>query len=96
MYALCFKQLKQEEFSAVPSKYLARICAENVKLWNTFLMNVSSKTSIQQHLSKRNHALRIKRFSELFFLIPNSRSSALDCGNNSQNYLAVTELARRY
>lgn len=89
------KQIKREDFSSFPSKCLAKICAENMKLWSTFLTNMTSKTIIQQHLSKKHHTLRVKRFSELFFCVQNPRNSALLCGGNYQNYIDIADLARR-
>lgn len=94
-YVFIKKQIKREDFSSLPSKCLAKVCAENMKLWSTFLTSMTSKTIIQQHLSKKHHNLRVKRFSELFFLVRNPRNSALECGGNYQNYLFVAELARR-
>uniref|UniRef100_A0A6P7G7V1 Protein FAM135A-like isoform X1 n=3 Tax=Diabrotica virgifera virgifera TaxID=50390 RepID=A0A6P7G7V1_DIAVI len=75
---------------------LAEVCAENIKLWNYFLLTFSCKIAIQQYLSKKHHNLRVRRFAELFFLIYNPRSSAFGChDNNYQNYLVIAEIARR-
>ncbi|CAG9855868.1 unnamed protein product [Phyllotreta striolata] len=75
---------------------LAEVCAENIKLWNYFLLTFSCKLAIQQYLSKKHHHLRVRRFAELFFLIYNPRSSAFGCHDtNYQNYLVIAEVARR-
>jgi hypothetical protein len=51
---------------------------------------------VQQHLSKKHHNLRVKRFAELFFLVYNPRRSAIGCfDTNYQNYLLVAEIAKR-
>lgn len=75
---------------------LAELCAENIKLWNYFLLTFSCKIAIQQHLSKKHHSLRVRRFAELFFLIYNPRKTAFGCyDSNYQNYLVIAEVARR-
>ncbi|CAH1098997.1 unnamed protein product [Psylliodes chrysocephalus] len=75
---------------------LAEVCAENIKLWNYFLLTFSCKIAIQQYLSKKHHNLRVRRFAELFFLMYNPRSSAFGCHDtNYQNYLVIAEVARR-
>lgn len=79
------------------SSGLAELCADNIKLWNYFLLTFSCKIAIQQYLSKKHHSLRVRRFAELFFLAYNPRKSAF--GNyetNYQNYLVIAEIARRY
>ncbi|XP_044271156.1 protein FAM135A isoform X2 [Tribolium madens] len=78
------------------SSCLAELCADNIRLWNYFLLNFSCKTTIQQHLSKKHHQFRVRRFSELFFLVYNPRRSAIGCfDTNYQNYLLVAEIAKR-
>ncbi|KAJ8919771.1 hypothetical protein NQ315_006300 [Exocentrus adspersus] len=75
---------------------LAELCAENIKLWNYFLLTFSCKMAIQQQLSKKHHSLRVRRFAELFFLVYNPRKTAFGCyETNYQNYLVVAEIARR-
>ncbi|KAG5900639.1 hypothetical protein JTB14_005915 [Gonioctena quinquepunctata] len=75
---------------------LAEVCANNIKLWNYFLLTFSCKIAIQQHLSKKHHNLRVRRFAELFFLIYNPRRTAFGCyDTNYQNYLVIAEVARR-
>ncbi|CAH1179056.1 unnamed protein product [Phaedon cochleariae] len=75
---------------------LADVCAENIKLWNYFLLTFSCKIAIQQHLSRKHHDLRVRRFAELFFLIYNPRKMAYGCSDtNYQNYLVIAEVARR-
>ncbi|KAJ8966761.1 hypothetical protein NQ317_016972 [Molorchus minor] len=67
---------------------LAEFCKKNIKLWNYFLLTFSCKINIQQHLSRKHHRLRVKRFAELFFLIYNPRKSAFGCyETNYHNYL---------
>lgn len=75
---------------------LAELCADNIKLWNYFLLTFSCKIAIQQHLSKKHHNLRVRRFAELFFLVYNPRCSAFGCcESNYQRYLVIAEIARR-
>lgn len=75
---------------------LAELCAENIKLWNYFLLTFSCKLAIQQYLSKKHHSLRVRRFSELFYYIHNPRESAYGSyETNYQNYLVFAEIARR-
>ncbi|XP_074025600.1 protein FAM135A isoform X3 [Leptinotarsa decemlineata] len=75
---------------------LAEVCANNIKLWNYFLLTFSCKIAIQQHLSKKHHNLRVRRFAELFFSIYNPRHLAFGCNDATyQNYLVIAEVARR-
>ncbi|XP_049819128.1 protein FAM135A isoform X3 [Aethina tumida] len=75
---------------------LAELCAENIRLWNYFLLTFSGKIAIQQYLSKRHHLLRVRRFAELFFLIYNPRRSAFGCyETNYQNYFVIADILRR-
>ncbi|KAJ8977876.1 hypothetical protein NQ317_016146 [Molorchus minor] len=88
------KFMKKRPF--VQNSGLAELCAENIKLWNYFLLTFSCKIAIQQHLSRKHHRLRVKRFAELFFLIYNPRKSAFGCyETNYHNYLVIAEIARR-
>ncbi|XP_015840096.1 protein FAM135A isoform X2 [Tribolium castaneum] len=88
------KELHQT--SGINNSCLAELCADNIRLWNYFLLNFSCKTTIQQHLSKKHHNLRVRRFAELFFLVYNPRRSAIGCfDTNYQNYLLVAEIAKR-
>lgn len=78
------------------SSPLTELCAENIKLWNYFLLHYSCKTAIQQKLSKKHHSMRIRRFSEFFFLIYNPRKSAIGSfDTNYQKYLLIAEISRR-
>ncbi|XP_018577875.1 protein FAM135A isoform X2 [Anoplophora glabripennis] len=88
------KLMKKRPF--LQNSGLAELCAENIKLWNYFLLTFSCKIAIQQHLSKKHHSLRVRRFAELFFLVYNPRSSAFGCyETNYQKYLVIAEIARR-
>lgn len=47
-------------------------------------------------LAKKHHILRVRRFSEGFFIIENPRQSAGGCyDTNYQSYVAISEMARR-
>nr|CAH7732551.1 unnamed protein product [Callosobruchus chinensis] len=81
---------------ATQNSGLAELCADNIKLWNYFLLTFSCKIAIQQYLSRKHHSLRVKRFAELFFLICNPRRSAFGSyETNYNNYLLIAEVARR-
>ncbi|XP_044749624.1 protein FAM135A [Coccinella septempunctata] len=78
------------------SSPLTELCAENIKLWNYFLLHYSCKTAIQQKLSKKHHSMRVRRFSEFFFLVYNPRGSAIGSfDTNYQKYLVIAEIGRR-
>ncbi|KAK3912948.1 Protein FAM135B [Frankliniella fusca] len=86
----------EEEFAALANKDIAQLCAENIMLWQKFLDAFTLKEPIHQHLSKVHHQLRVRRFAEAFFVLDNPRHSAAGCYDaNYQNYLAVSEMARR-
>lgn len=91
-----FQSVKKQIPHAQNPSCLAELCADNIRLWNYFLLNFSCKSTIQQHLSKKHHNLRVRRFAELFFLVYNPRRSAIGCfDTNYQNYLLVAEIAKR-
>lgn len=86
----------EDDFIARANSDVAQLCAENIVQWQHFLAAVSCKSGIHQHLAKKHHALRVKRFAEAFFILDNPRHSAAGCYDaNYQNYLVVSELARR-
>ncbi|XP_066139459.1 protein FAM135A [Euwallacea fornicatus] len=88
------KLLKKNQYKS--SSCMDDICAENTKLWNYFLLTFSCKIAIQQLLSKKHHVLRVRRFAELFFLVQNTRKSAMSCFETKyQKYLVVSELTKR-
>ncbi|RZF40574.1 hypothetical protein LSTR_LSTR013288 [Laodelphax striatellus] len=86
----------EEEFVALANSDIAQLCAENILLWQQFLEAFSCKDPVHQHLARHHHHLRVKRFAEAFFVLDNPRQSAAGCyDQNYQNYLAVSEMARR-
>ncbi|XP_060852396.1 protein FAM135A isoform X2 [Rhopalosiphum padi] len=92
------KILDEDEFLALANSSIAQLCAQNILLWHHFLDNFTKKQAINQHLSKKHHQLRVRRFSEAFFVLENPRQSAAGCyddHNNYQHYRSVSEAARR-
>ncbi|XP_075225042.1 protein FAM135A isoform X2 [Lycorma delicatula] len=86
----------EEEFVALANSDIAQLCAENILLWQQFLEAFSCKDPVHQHLARHHHHLRVKRFAEGFFVLDNPRQSAAGCyDQNYQNYLAVSESARK-
>ncbi|XP_015587946.1 protein FAM135A [Cephus cinctus] len=75
---------------------IAQLCAQNILLWQHFLEAFTGREEVQQHLGRIHHQLRVKRFSEGFFILENPRTSAAGCYDaNYQSYQAVSEAARR-
>ncbi|XP_074110835.1 protein FAM135A [Cotesia typhae] len=75
---------------------IAQLCAQNIVLWHIFLEAFSKQEAVHQHLARIHHQLRVKRFSEGFFVLENPRTSAAGCYDaNYQSYQAVSEAARR-
>ncbi|XP_050524395.1 protein FAM135A isoform X2 [Daktulosphaira vitifoliae] len=92
------KILDEDEFLALANSSIAQLCAQNILLWHHFLDNFTKKQAVNQHLSKKHHQLRVKRFAEAFFVLENPRQSAAGCyddHNNYQHYRAISEAARR-
>lgn len=86
----------EEDFTAKANSDVAQLCAENIVQWQNFLQTVCCKATVHQHLAKKHHLLRVKRFAEAFFVVDNPRHSAAGCYDaNYQNYLTISELARR-
>ncbi|KAK6632544.1 hypothetical protein RUM43_013312 [Polyplax serrata] len=86
----------EDDFISVANSDIAQLCAENILLWHQFLDAFTSKIPILQHLAKYHHQLRVKRFSEAFFVVDNPRQSAAGCYDaNYQNYMTVSETVRR-
>lgn len=61
------------------------------QLWRK-VVAATSKTSIKNLLAKKNHTLRVRRFSEGFFVINHSRQQIYD--TNGQNYIEICQIAR--
>ncbi|KAK0099028.1 hypothetical protein PV326_009779 [Microctonus aethiopoides] len=75
---------------------IAQLCAQNIVLWHIFLEAFTRQEAVHQHLARIHHQLRVKRFSEGFFVLENPRTSAAGCYDaNYQSYQAVSEAARR-
>ncbi|KAK9871472.1 hypothetical protein WA026_012846 [Henosepilachna vigintioctopunctata] len=91
-----FKKSSKRNAPIRESSVLAELCADNIKVWNYFLMNFSCKTGVQQRLSKKHHSMRVRRFSEFFFLVYNPRKTAIGSfDTNYQRYLIIAEIGRR-
>lgn len=63
--------------------------------WRRVLI-ASTQPSVHTLLAKKHHILRVRRFSEGFFVMENPRHAAAGCyDSNYQNYIAISEMARR-
>ncbi|XP_073842594.1 uncharacterized protein [Musca autumnalis] len=63
--------------------------------WRRVLI-ASTQPSVHTLLAKKHHILRVRRFSEGFFVMENPRHTAAGCyDSNYQNYVAISEMARR-
>lgn len=69
----------EDEFLAIATSDISQLCGELVVMWNHFLDAYTRRIEVRQHLARLHHTNRVKRFSEAFFLIENSRHSALEC-----------------
>ncbi|XP_047027232.1 protein FAM135A isoform X2 [Helicoverpa zea] len=86
----------EEEWAMSAAHDIARLCAEVTLRWRAFLHHTSDRPHVHHALAARHHALRIKRFSECFFVLDNPRHSLAGCyDSNYQSYQSVGEVARR-
>ncbi|XP_053606488.1 uncharacterized protein LOC128672970 isoform X1 [Plodia interpunctella] len=87
---------EEEEWAAGAAHDIARLCAEVTLRWRAFLHHTSDRPHVHHALAARHHALRIKRFSECFFVLDNPRHSLAGCyDSNYQSYQSVGDAARR-
>ncbi|XP_039755668.1 uncharacterized protein LOC120630490 [Pararge aegeria] len=87
---------EEEEWAMGAAHDIARLCAEVTLRWRAFLHHTSDRPHVHHALAARHHALRIKRFSECFFVLDNPRHSLAGCyDSNYQSYQSVGEAARR-
>ncbi|CAG9561388.1 unnamed protein product [Danaus chrysippus] len=87
---------EEEEWAMGAAHDIARLCAEVTLRWRAFLHHTSDRPHVHHALAARHHALRIKRFSECFFVLDNPRHSLAGCyDSNYQSYQSVGETARR-
>ncbi|XP_063697976.1 protein FAM135A [Culicoides brevitarsis] len=81
----------EDDFASHANSNIAKLCAECVSLWRK-VVSATSKTSIKNLLAKKNHTLRVRRFSEGFFVINHSRQQIYE--TNGQNYIEICQVAR--
>ncbi|XP_023944853.2 uncharacterized protein LOC112050742 isoform X2 [Bicyclus anynana] len=87
---------EEEEWAMGAAHDIARLCAEVTLRWRAFLHHTTDRPHVHHALAARHHALRIKRFSECFFVLDNPRHSLAGCyDSNYQSYQTVGETARR-
>ncbi|XP_045766682.1 uncharacterized protein LOC123868285 isoform X2 [Maniola jurtina] len=87
---------EEEEWAMGAAHDIARLCAEVTLRWRAFLHHTSDRPHVHHALAARHHALRIKRFSECFFVLDNPRHSLAGCyDSNYQSYQSVGEAVRR-
>ncbi|KAG6444680.1 hypothetical protein O3G_MSEX003543 [Manduca sexta] len=87
---------EEEEWAMSAAHDIARLCAEVTLRWRAFLHHTTDRPHVHHALAARHHALRIKRFSECFFVLDNPRHSMAGCyDSNYQSYQSVGEAARR-
>ncbi|GBP23985.1 Protein FAM135A, partial [Eumeta japonica] len=87
---------EDEEWAMGAAHDIARLCAEVTLRWRAFLHHTTDRPHVHHALAARHHALRIKRFSECFFVLDNPRHSLAGCyDSNYQSYQSVGEMARR-
>ncbi|XP_030375091.1 uncharacterized protein LOC115624516 [Scaptodrosophila lebanonensis] len=85
----------EEDFAIRANSDIAQLCAESIMYWRRVLL-ASTQQSVHTLLARKHHILRVRRFSEGFFVMENPRHSAAGCyDSNYQNYVAIAELARR-
>uniref|UniRef100_A0A1I8MVQ2 Uncharacterized protein n=1 Tax=Musca domestica TaxID=7370 RepID=A0A1I8MVQ2_MUSDO len=85
----------EEDFTIRANSDIAQLCAECIMFWRRVLI-ASTQPSVHTLLAKKHHILRVRRFSEGFFVMENPRHTAAGCyDSNYQNYVAISEMARR-
>ncbi|XP_046807462.1 uncharacterized protein LOC111683124 isoform X1 [Lucilia cuprina] len=85
----------EEDFAIKANSDIAQLCAECIMFWRRVLI-ASTQPSVHTLLAKKHHILRVRRFSEGFFVMENPRHTAAGCyDSNYQNYIAISEMARR-
>ncbi|XP_021952574.2 LOW QUALITY PROTEIN: protein FAM135A-like [Folsomia candida] len=80
-----------EEFLLKAHKQIAYLCAENILLWHRFLDLIVSKDPVRVYLANLHHQLRVKRWSEGFYITSNPLKSAY----TSKDYTPIVELLKK-
>lgn len=85
----------EEDFASRANSDIAQLCAECILYWRRILA-AAAQPAVHLLLATKHHALRVRRFSEGFFVSENPRQSAAGCGDtNYPSYGGISELARR-
>uniref|UniRef100_A0A8D8VMD1 Protein FAM135A n=1 Tax=Cacopsylla melanoneura TaxID=428564 RepID=A0A8D8VMD1_9HEMI len=87
--------LQTESQDEVDHTDIAQLCAQLILLWQKFIEAFCSKDPIQQYLATYHHQLRVKRFSEAFFVIDNPRHAASGCYDLNLHYLPLADAVRK-
>lgn len=85
---------KDINFATRANADIEQLCAECVLYWRRVLA-ASSQSAVHSLLAKKHHTLRVKRFSEAFFIRKHPRNSASICSDSYQNYSSIYEMAKR-
>uniref|UniRef100_A0A1B0DIR2 DUF676 domain-containing protein n=1 Tax=Phlebotomus papatasi TaxID=29031 RepID=A0A1B0DIR2_PHLPP len=85
----------EDEFTARANSDIAQLCAECILNWRR-VMSSATQPSVHSLLAKKHHILRVKRFSEGFFVMEHPRHTTASCYDTQyQSYVNISEMARR-
>ncbi|KAI5696829.1 hypothetical protein M8J75_000778 [Diaphorina citri] len=87
--------LQTESLEEEDQPDIAQLCAQLILLWQKFIEAFCSKEPVQQYLATYHHQLRVKRFSEAFFVIDNPRHAASGCYDLNLHYLPAADVVRK-
>ncbi|XP_059614432.1 protein FAM135A [Phlebotomus argentipes] len=85
----------EDDFTARANADIAQLCAECILHWRR-VMSSAGQPSVHSLLAKKHHILRVKRFSEGFFVMEHPRHTTASCYDTQyQSYVNISEMARR-
>ncbi|XP_055687536.1 protein FAM135A [Lutzomyia longipalpis] len=85
----------EDDFTARANSDIAQLCAECILNWRR-VMSSATQPSVHGLLAKKHHILRVRRFSEGFFVMEHPRHTTASCYDTQyQSYVNISEMARR-
>ncbi|GAB0096958.1 protein FAM135B [Sergentomyia squamirostris] len=85
----------EDDFTARANSDIAQLCAECILHWRR-VMSAATQPSVHSLLAKKHHILRVRRFSEGFFMMEHPRHATAICFDTQyQSYVNISEMARR-
>lgn len=86
----------EDEFTARANSDIAQLCAECIFYWRK-IVAASGQASVHSLLAKKHQILRVRRFSEGFFVTHHQKHVISNANNDTQysQYASIAEMTRK-